>query len=296
MIRKLRLKLGSSADKRCVWLHQCAATSDKKAEGFGTFLVCEAKYEKMKGVTGLWFLIQVSQTRAGTGRLSQSYRRRSKSSPVAFPAVWQRHGIHWRWASAAAAVAFSFFLVTKERSHRLWVYVRWCPVLWAVKVADVWSFLSDVASIFKPQQSLIDCCSSVKGNYTCWSVEVHDHEAASLVYSLDPEVLWCVHFTDLLSLGSGSSFLWCFLLKMYRLLISQGFMETFSPTSNLSFFFCFLCRPPKWTSSTHSVQAVGGRSFRLSALSVSPTSRASRVHSSIKDCVWFNSIFKRHCK
>lgn len=111
---------------------------------------------------------------------------------------------------------------------------------------------------------------------------------------MDPEVLWCVHFTDLVFLGSGQQF-FCgaFLLKMYRLLISQGFLETFSPPSNLSFFFCFLCRPPKWTLSTHSVQAVGGRSVRLSVFSVSPTSRAPRVHSSIKDCAWFNWIFKR---
>lgn len=49
MIRKLRLKLGSSADKRCVWLRQCAATSDMKAEVFGSFLVCEAKWEKNEG-------------------------------------------------------------------------------------------------------------------------------------------------------------------------------------------------------------------------------------------------------
>lgn len=139
MIRKLRLKLGSSADKRCVWLHQCAATSEYESRGVFFFLAAfwsvkpnpKKKKKKMKGVTGVRFLIQVSQTRAGTGRLSQSSRRRGESSPVAFPAVWQRHAIRWRRASAAA-VAFSFFfffLVTKETSHRLWVSPRRCPAL-----------------------------------------------------------------------------------------------------------------------------------------------------------------------
>lgn len=231
MIIKLRLKLGSSADKRCVWLRWCAATAIWK-QGFWQFSDLWSQIREVR----VWQdfdsscrSVRREQAGSRTDRLSRSNRKRGKNSPVAFFAVWQWHTIHWYWASGAAAITCSVFVVTKEISQSLWIFIHWCPFLWVVNSVDIWSFLSDVTLIFKTQQSTtslvfadmtisrllllyIPLLKVITDGYTVglWRLITAQQHLWFIIH-LDPEVLWCIHFTDLLSVDSSSSFLWCFL-------------------------------------------------------------------------------------
>lgn len=110
------------------------SNSDVKAEGLAVFWSVKSNTD-VKGMTGLWFLVHVGQTRAG-GEQNRQTGGQAKTVLLLFFAVWQWHTTHW-WvsddrASEAAAVTFSIVVVTKEISLYLRVFeflstdVRFC--------------------------------------------------------------------------------------------------------------------------------------------------------------------------
>lgn len=192
MIIKLRLKLGSSADKRCVWLCRCAATAIWKW-GFWQFSGLWSQIREVKGVTGLWFLVQVGQTRAGGEQNRQTVaivqEERQKQSCRCFRCQAMTCVPDTDTEHEEQQLLFLFSLSPKKYLRES--FIHWCPFLWVVNGVDVWSFLSDLRLIFKTQPSLIDCCCSayllkvITDGYTVALWRLITARGASLVYSFD---------------------------------------------------------------------------------------------------------------
>lgn len=136
MIRKLRLKWGSSAHRRCVRLCWRATTAIWQ-QRFWQFPGLWSQNAGSEGCdrtliprTGRSDTSARREDRLPADRLSQSYRRRGKNCPGAFPLM----------------LLFQFLLSPKHYL-RLLTLILWWLFLSAVNVGDVWSFFSAVTYV-----------------------------------------------------------------------------------------------------------------------------------------------------